>query len=67
MYCLAVCIFAYGAKAVCRKPQILCCMIPFFLVGSLVFAPVIVDIRQFFPAMGWVEKLFLPSWYLRAF
>ena len=67
VYCLAVCIFAYGAKAVCRKPQILCCMIPFFLVGSLVFAPVIVDIRQFFPAMGWVEKLFLPSWYLRAF
>lgn len=66
-YVLAVCLFSYGAKALCRKPQVLCCLIPVFLVGSLLFAPVLVDIRQFFPSLGWIEKLFLPSYYLRAF
>lgn len=67
LYFAGVCIFAWAAKAVCRKPQVLCCAIPLFLVGSLLFAPVILDIRQFVPALGWVEKLFLPSYYLRAF
>lgn len=66
-YVLAVCLFSYGAKALLRKPQILCCLIPLFLVGSLLFTPVFVDIRQFFPSLGWIEKLFLPSYYLRAF
>ena len=67
IYVLAVCAFSYGVKAVCRKPQTVCCLIPLFLAGSLVFAPVLVDIRQFFPAWGWMEKLFLPAYYLRAF
>lgn len=67
VYVLAVCVFSWGVKAVCRRPQAVCCLIPFFLVGSLVFTPVFVDMRQFFPAWGWIEKLFLPSYYLRAF
>lgn len=66
-YVVAVCLFAWGMKSVCRRPQAVCCMIPLFLVGSLVFTPVFVDIRQFLPALGWVEKLFLPSYYLRVF
>lgn len=67
LYFGAVCIFSWGAKALCPRPQVLCCLIPLFLVGSLLFTPVILDIRQFFPELGWVEKLFLPSYYLRAF
>lgn len=66
-YVLAVCMFSYGIKMVCRVPQVVCCLIPLFLVGSLVFTPVFVDIRQFFPAWGWMEKLFLPAYYLRRF
>ncbi len=67
VYLGAVCLFSYGVKAVCRKPQMMCCLIPLFLAGSLVFTPVFVDIRQFFPAWGWIERLFLPSYYLRWF
>lgn len=63
----AVCLFSYGLKAVCRKTQVMCCLIPLFLVGSLVFTPVFVDIGQFFPEFGWMGKLFLPFYYLRAF
>lgn len=67
LYFGAVCIFSWGVKAVCPSPQILCCLIPMFLVGSLLFTPVILDIRQFFPELGWIERLFLPSYYLRSF
>ena len=67
VYVLAVCGFSYGLKIICRKPQAVCCLIPLVLVGSLVFSPVFVDIRQFFPEWGWVEKAFLASYYLRAF
>lgn len=67
VYVLAVCGFSYGLKVICRKPQVVCCLIPLVLVGSLVFSPVFVDIRQFFPEWGWVEKAFLASYYLRAF
>lgn len=67
VYLGAVCLFSYGVKAVCRKPQVVCCLIPLFLAGSLVFTPVFVDIGQFFPAWGWIEGLFLPSYYLRWF
>ena len=66
-YLAAVCIFSAAMKLVCRRPQALCCVIPMLLVGSLVFTPVFLDIRQFFPALGWAERLFLPSYYLRAF
>ncbi len=66
-YLAAVCIFSAAMKLVCRRPQVLCCVIPMLLVGSLVFTPVFLDIRQFFPALGWAERLFLPSYYLRAF
>lgn len=67
IYLIAVCVVAYVVKLICRKPQVVCCLIPLFLVGSLVFSPVFVDIGRMFPDLGWMEKLFLPSYYLRAF
>lgn len=66
-YCVAVCFFSYGVKTICRKPQIVCSLIPLFLAGSLIFTPVLVDIGQFFPSWEWVERLFLPSYYLTWF
>ena len=67
IYVFAVCVISYVVKVLFRKPQVVCCLIPLFLVGSLVFSPVFVDIGQLFPALEWMEKMFLPSYYLRAF
>lgn len=67
IYCMGICVFSFVIKGICQKPQTVCCMIPLFLVGSLIFTPVFLDIRQFFPGWGWIEKLFLPSYYLRCF
>lgn len=67
VYFGAVCLFSYAVKVLCRKPQAVCCLIPLFLVGSLVFTPVFVDIGQFFPEWEWIGKLFLPFYYLKGF
>lgn len=66
-YVVLVTAFASFLGTVCRKPQILCCLIPFFIIGSLIFCPVIVDAGRFLPAFRHIGKLFLPYYYLALF
>ncbi len=66
-YCGGVCLFSYGVKLICRKPEAVCSLIPLFLAGSLIFTPVFVDMGQYFPLWGWAGRLFLPWYYLRWF
>lgn len=66
-YIALIVAFSCLLGSVCRKPQILCCLIPFFMIGSLIFCPVILDAGQFFPVLKGVGKLFLPYYYLRLF
>lgn len=66
-YLILVVAFSCLLGAICRRPQVLCCLIPFFIIGSLVFCPVILDAGQFFPVFQTVGKLFLPYYYLRWF
>lgn len=66
-YAIAVTLFSLALKAVFRSPRFLCCTIPFFIIGSLVFCPVFVDAGRFFPEFDTAGKLFLPYYYLRFF
>lgn len=66
-YILLVVAFSCILGALCRKPQILCCLIPFFLIGSLIFCPVILDAGKWFPVFRQVGRLFLPYYYLSLF
>ena len=43
-----------------------CCIIPFLVIGSLVFCPVFVDAGRFFPGLDQVGGLFPPWYYLQA-
>ena len=36
-YCCVVIGSAWILRLVCRRPQVLCCIIPFLVIGSLVF------------------------------
>ena len=65
VYGMLVSAFALFLKKICPTPQLLCCLIPFFIVGSLVFCPVFVDAGRFFPQIDVVGRLFLPYYYLR--
>lgn len=66
-YLILVVLFSFLLSIICRKPQVLCCLIPFFLIGSLIFCPVVVDAGQFFPIFRQIGKLFLPYYYLSLF
>ncbi len=66
-YGTAVVLFSRLLGMVWKKTEILCCLIPFFLMGSLIFCPVLADISRYFPAAGWLGRLFLPWYYLQCF
>ncbi len=60
-------VFTFGLMLIVRSPEILCCMIPFFIIGSILFCPVFTDAGRWIPGMEQLGKLFLPYYYLRCF
>ncbi|MCI8454175.1 MAG: hypothetical protein HFE84_06125 [Lachnospiraceae bacterium] len=54
-------------KMLVKNSQVICCLLPFFLIGSLIFCPVFLDLPAFVPGVSFVGKLFLPYYYLRWF
>jgi len=51
-YGMAVILFSWILSQICRREETVCCLIPFFLVGSLIFCPVFLDIRKYVPEFG---------------
>lgn len=66
-YGAAVVIFSWAVRLICRREALICCLIPFFLVGSLVFCPVFLDIGKYIPEFRILGKFFLPGYYLKLF
>ena len=50
-------VFAFGLKLIVRSPELLCCMIPFFIIGSLLFCPVFVDPGRWIPGMEQLGRI----------
>lgn len=66
-YCAAVTAVSWLLKLICRRPQVLCCIIPFFVIGSLLFCPVFIDAGRYLSVFDQVGKLFPPWYYLSLF
>lgn len=66
-YAAAVTICAWAIRQLCRRDTVVCCLIPFFLIGSLVLCPVIVDVGRYIPALDLAGRCFLPWYYLKMF
>lgn len=66
-YAAAVTAAAWALKLICPSPQALCCTIPFFIIGSLVFCPVFINAGKLFEGFDLAGKCFLPYYYLRIF
>lgn len=67
VYCMAVTAVSWLLKVICRRPQVLCCIIPFFVIGSLLFCPVFIDAGRYLDVLDQVGKIFPPRYYLRWF
>ena len=63
-YGLTVLAFSWLMKTILPSPELLCCVIPFFIIGSLIFCPIFIDAGKFFPALDSIGRLFLPWYYL---
>ncbi len=66
-YGAAVTLFSWLLLRICRRQEVICCLIPFFLAGSLIFCPVWIDLRNYLPEFSRMEYLFLPGYYLKLF
>lgn len=66
-YVVLVVIVSWLLGRICREPQVLCSMIPFFIIGSLLLCPVFVDVGALIPELKMAGRLFLPYYYLRCF
>ena len=64
LYTAAAGVYAWILKLLVRRSSVLLCLIPFFLMGSLIFTPVFVDIGRFVPSIRWIGRLFLPYYFL---
>lgn len=63
-YALLVLLFCALLYVVLRKRTIILFLLPFYLLGCLIFTPVFVDISTFIPALRPICLLFLPYYYL---
>lgn len=66
-YAAATVLFTYLLCLLCRREAVLGSLIPFFLVGSLVFCPVVIDVGSYLPPFEAAGRLFLPWYYLKLF
>lgn len=66
-YLAAVVLFSWVVQSLAGSPEPIYCLLPFFLIGSLIFCPVVIDIGRYLPAAEPVQKLFLPWYYLHFF
>lgn len=66
-YGMAAAVCAWMIRQICRREAVVCCLIPFFLIGSLVFCPVIVDVGRYIPTLDLAGRCFLPWYYLKLF
>ncbi len=64
LYDLMVILFVFLFSCIIQKKYILISAIPVFLVGSIIFTPIFIDISAFIPSIKPVQYLFLPFYYL---
>lgn len=64
VYAAAAAVFSWLVHLVCRRAEVIYCLLPVCLIGSLLFCPVFVDISRYLPELGGVGRIFLPWYYL---
>ncbi len=67
IYIILITVFCFILISVVRKSKILSACISVILLCSLVFCPVFINADIYIPAIKYVQKLFMPYYYLKFF
>ncbi len=60
-------VFCTVLTSITRNSRVLTACIPALLLGCLIFCPVFINVGQYMPAAKFIEKIFVPYYYLRIF
>lgn len=63
-YYLILLVFGIILITLIKSSILIAALLPIFIIGSLIFTPIIIDVSVFWPAAGFIEKLFLPYYYI---
>ena len=66
-YGIAVTICALALQHIWKNPGYYSCFVTLLLTAGVVFCPVFVSMEKFFPQLSWIQKLFIPDYYLEIF
>lgn len=61
------CVFALFMTFITRKSRTFSACIPVLLLGCFIFCNVFINAANYVPAAGFIEKIFVPYYYLRFF
>ena len=64
IYVIANAVFSTCMSYVVPSSKRMVSTIPIFIIGSLTLCPVFIDITTYLPIAAWLNKLFLPYYYL---
>ncbi len=67
LYYMILLVFGIILIALIKKSLLITALIPLLIIGSLIFTPIIIDVSTFIPAARFIEKLFLPYYYMIMF
>lgn len=67
LYAIVITLFSLSLQNIWRKPGYYSCFVTLLLTASVVFCPVFISIGQFFPTLTWIQKIFIPDYYLEIF
>lgn len=65
VYAAAIVIAFYLWGKIVKHAVVLCSLITFWTIGSLMFCPVFLDITMWIPGIGILSRAFLPFYYLQ--
>lgn len=65
VYAAAVAACSWLVRLICKRAEVIYCLMPVCMIGSLIFCPVFIDISHYLPALGGIGRIFLPWYYLR--
>lgn len=63
-YTMLVTIFTFVFTKIIKKEAVLGWLLPFLILGSIIFTPIIIDISTFIPVVKYISFLFPTKYYL---
>lgn len=67
LYILLITVFCLILMLITRKSKVLSSCIPVILLCCLVFCPVFINVADYIPATKYIQRLFIPFYYLKMF